>query len=81
MTASHLFADEPVIKKVEYWRSRYHDAETGRVRPTPFQMLEAEARTTYGEVKRIEGSMTLREVPRTALASADRRMEGKPCRD
>ena len=81
MTASHLFGDEPVIKKVEYWRWRYHDAETGRVRPTPFQMLEAEVRTTYGEVERIEGSMTLREVPRTAFASAGRRMEGKPCRD
>jgi len=60
VTASHLFADEPVMKKVEYWRWRYHDAETGLVRPTPFQMLETEARTTYGEVERIEGSMTLR---------------------
>jgi len=81
VTASHLFADEPVMKKVEYWRWRYHDAETGRVRPTLFQMLEAEARTIYGEVERIEGSVTLRAVPRTALAPAGRPLGGEPCRD
>jgi len=81
VTASHLFADEPVMRKVEYWRWRYHDAETGLVRPTPFQMLETEARTTYGEVERIEGSMTLRAVPRTALTPAGRPLGGKPCRD
>ena len=81
VSLSHLFADEPVSKKVEYWRWRYHDAETGRVRPTLFQMLEAEARTIYGEVERIEGSVTLRAVPRTALAPAGRPLGGEPCRD
>ena len=79
MRPSHLFAEEPVSKKVEYWRWRYHDAETGHVRPTLFQMLEAEARTTYGEVERIEGSMTLREVPQTMRAG--RPFGSKPCRD
>ena len=78
MTAAYLFAEEPSVKKVEYWRWRYQDLETGRTRLTIFQMLEEEARATYGDAERIEGSMTLREAPQTA--SAGRPSEEKPCR-
>ena len=81
VTAAYLFADEPVVKKVEYWRWRYHDPETGRIRPTVFQMLATEARATYGEVERIEGSMTLREVPQDAFGAAGRAPGEKRCLD
>ena len=80
MTAAHLFADEPSVKKVEYWRWRYHDLETGRTRPTVFQMREGEARAVYGEVERIEGSMTLRALPQEAFGAAGGPLEGKSCR-
>ena len=79
--APHLFADEPVSEKVEYWRWRYQDLETGRTRPTMFQMLEEEARATYGDVERIEGSMTLREVPQGAFVAAGRASGEKRCLD
>ena len=81
MTAAYLFADEPSVKKVEYWRWRYHDLDTGRTRPTVFQMLEVEAKATYGEVERIEGSMTLRELPEAAFAAAGRLSGDNVCRD
>ena len=80
MIGAYLFADEPAIKKVEFWRWRYHDLETGRTRPTVFQMLEAAARATYGDVERIEGSMTLREVPQGAFVEAGQLSAVKPCR-
>ena len=81
MITSHLFADEPVSEKVEYWRWRYHDIETGHLRPTTFQMLEAEAAATYGKVERIEGSMALQEVPQGALVPAGRASGEKHCLD
>jgi len=81
MITSHLFADEPVSEKVEYWRWRYQDLETGRTRPTMFQMLEEEARATYGNVERIEGSMTLRAVPQGGRVAPSRVSGEKLCLD
>jgi hypothetical protein len=52
---------EGATKLVEYWRWRYRDPKTGRVRRTLFQMSEAEARDLPG-AERIAGSMLLREV-------------------
>ena len=69
------------MKRVEYWRWRYRDVETGRSCRTMFPMSEEEARAQYVDAERIEGSMTLREMPENAFAAAARAPEGKPCLD
>ena len=48
-------------KKIEYWRWRYRDTQTGRVCRTLFQMTAEEA-SRYADAERIEGSLLLREV-------------------
>ena len=49
------------MKKVEYWRWRYRDKDTGRICRTMFQLTVEEA-ADYPEAQRIEGSMVLRVV-------------------
>ena len=46
------------MKKVEYWRWYYRDAQTGEVCRSTFQMTAEEA-SRYPGAQRIEGSMTL----------------------
>ncbi|MEO7338882.1 MAG: hypothetical protein ABIV63_20100 [Caldimonas sp.] len=55
------------MKKVEYWRWRYRDAQTGRICRTMFQ-LTAEEAARYPEAERIEGTMLLREVEESDFA-------------
>jgi hypothetical protein len=69
------------MKKVEYWRWRYRDIATGRICRTMFQVSEAEARVHYVDAERIEGSMTLRELPEKTFVAAGGAPEGKPCLD
>ena len=54
---------EQAMKKVEYWRWRFRDIESGRICRTMLQMSEVEAKARYADAERIEGSMTLRVVP------------------
>lgn len=49
------------MRKVEYWRWRYRDAATGRIRRTTFQ-LSAEEAAKYPDAERIDGTMLLREM-------------------
>ena len=49
------------MKKIEYWRWRYRDPQTGRVCRTLFQ-LTAEEAADYPQAERIEGTLLLREV-------------------
>ena len=44
-------------------------------------MSEEEARAQYVDAERIEGSMTLRELPEKAFVAAGRTSEGNPCLD
>jgi len=50
------------MRTAEYWRWRYRNLQTGQICRTTFQMSEEEARAMYGDVERIAGSMTLRQV-------------------
>ena len=70
-----------IVTQVEYWRWRYRDVATGGICRTMFQMPEEKARAQYLEAQRIEGSMTLREMPEAALPAAPGASEGKPCLD
>jgi hypothetical protein len=50
------------MKKIEYWRWRYRDQQTGRICRTLFQMSADEAAIRYPQAERIDGTMLLREV-------------------
>ena len=60
------------MKKVEYWRWRYRDPATGRIRRTTFQMSAEEALAKYPGAERIEGTMLLREVYEDFVDTAPR---------
>ena len=61
------------MKKVEYWRWRYRNAETGRVCRTVFPCSADEAGRLYPGAERIEGTMILRKVDESQAVS----MKGK----
>lgn len=61
------------MKKIEYWRWRYRDPQTGRVCRTLFQ-LTAEEAARYAEAERIEGSLLLREVEEDDFADTTPRV-------
>ena len=61
------------MKKIEYWRWRYRDPQTGRVCRTLFQ-LTAEEAGRYPEAERIEGSLLLREVDEDDFADTTPRV-------
>ena len=61
------------MKKIEYWRWRYRDPQTGRVCRTLFQMTAEEA-SRYAEAERIEGSLLLREVEEDDFADTTPRV-------
>ena len=54
------------MKKVEYWRWRYRDPQTGRICRTVVQLTADEA-AKYPEAERIDGTMLLREVEEDAV--------------
>ena len=60
------------MKKVEYWRWRYRDPDSGRVRRTTFQMSADEALAKHPDAERIEGTMLLREVDDDFVDTAPR---------
>ena len=60
-------------KKIEYWRWRYRDPQTGRVCRTLFQ-LTAEEAAEYPQAERIEGTMLLREVEESDFADTTPRV-------
>jgi len=61
------------MKKIEYWRWRYRDPQTGRVCRTLFQ-LTAEEAARYPGAERIEGSLLLREVEEDDFADTTPRV-------
>lgn len=61
------------MKKVEYWRWRYRDPQTGRICRTMFQFT-AEEVSQYPEAERIDGSMLLREVEEPEYADTTPRV-------
>jgi hypothetical protein len=60
------------MKKVEYWRWRYRDPATGRMRRTTFQMTADEALAKHPDAERIAGTMLLREVDEDFADTAPR---------
>jgi hypothetical protein len=50
-----------MIKKVETWRWRYRDPQSGRTRRAADPMSEQQARR-FPEAERIEGSRIVREI-------------------
>jgi len=65
------------MKKIEYWRWRYRDPQTGRVCRTLFQ-LTAEEAAEYPQAERIEGTLLLREVEESDFADTTPRVFRPP---
>ena len=55
------------MRKIEHWRWRYRDTETGRTCRTLFACSADEAARLYPGAEPIEGTMVLREVDDDAL--------------
>jgi hypothetical protein len=64
MRVSRAAAPPPkaMIKKVETWRWRYRDPQSGRTRRAADPMSEPEAKKRFPGAERIEGSRMVREV-------------------
>ena len=58
------------MTKIEHWRWRYRDTESGRICRTMFACSTQEAARLYPDAERIEGTMILREVDDEALDTA-----------
>ena len=71
------------MKRVEYWRWRSRNAETGRICRTMFPCSADEAARLYPEAEPIEGTLIIREVDdrpkkRVALFGEKRSKEPRP---
>jgi hypothetical protein len=53
----------PALKRVEYWRWRYRDVETGCISRTTVACTAEKARSRYPSAERIEGTLSVREEP------------------
>ena len=51
-----------MIKKIEIWRWRYRDPQSGRMRRAAEPMTEREAAKKFPGAERIEGSRLVRDV-------------------